>query len=837
MSFDKAKAMRNAERFLAQGKIRAAINEYQRVIESDRTDFSTLNMLGDLYAKASEPDEAVACFTQVAEHYSKQGFSQKAIAIYNKISRLKPDSIEVSAKLAQLYQAKGSVAEARVHYTTLAEQYSRKGKKAEALNIWKQIAGLDPNNIDIYFKIADICWQDQQKDEAANAYIEAGKRLNAKAQYESAVTAFSRALEINPDHLPALKGFVESQVSLGYADEAAKSLESSIARQPHNRELMFLLIDCYIDMGNLFEAEKTVIKLVEQEPSNYPKLLDLVQAYLKNTDLESATRILSMASEHLLVGGKAQTLESVINEILIRNPEQLDAVRLLVRLHSWQRDETAIKRSFERLAEVAKLSNAVEDERYALQQLIMIAPQNAYFAQRLQELNIANGYPQGYYDNPLGRDEIAEDIPTFESYTTLTEEDESGLNAETMAVEYGGVLNYSNGNGHLNGYYDTDTQNIGTESIVEEEFPAASTADDEITVEKGNLSEFELHNLVKEIEGIDFYISQGFTDLAEKTLVELEERFGPHPEIEKTRRALNLNETAPAEVKDELPGEDKVETLADVADIIKDFEAVTNEFEPDVDTFQDDDSITIESDKLQTLDEFSGDGNESGFDRLAAAETQTIETALVEEIRERAELEESLETSFAFAPESAAELTVESLPAVDQLEDISEPETPSIPPVPVEVKKTPADLLDEFKAEFVPADSQIAENEDFDTCYQTGMAYKEMGLIEDAISEFQDAVKQVSADDGTRRFYWCCNLLGHCFLEKRMANIALMWFKRALETKNLSHEESQGLRYELASAYEMGGDKQSAIRYFEEIYAFDVGYRDVGQRLERLMTA
>src|SRR3954470_19000064 len=144
MSFDKVKAMRNAERFLAQSKIRAAINEYKRVIENDPKDFSTLNMLGDLYAKASDDNEAGKCFTLVAEHYGKQGFAQKAIAIYNKISRLTPESLEVSAKLAQLYQMKGSVAEARSHYNVLAEQYTRTGRKQEALMVWTQIAKLDP---------------------------------------------------------------------------------------------------------------------------------------------------------------------------------------------------------------------------------------------------------------------------------------------------------------------------------------------------------------------------------------------------------------------------------------------------------------------------------------------------------------------------------------------------------------------------------------------------------------------------------------------------------------------------------------------------------------------
>ena len=139
MSFDKVKAMRNAERFLSQGKIRSAISEYERIVENDPKDYSTLNTLGDLYVKNSEANEAVVCYTKVAEHFSKQGFAQKAIAIYNKISRLKPHSADVSEKLAKLYQLKGSFAEARSHYVQLAEQYQRKGQKAKVkiYLLWK----------------------------------------------------------------------------------------------------------------------------------------------------------------------------------------------------------------------------------------------------------------------------------------------------------------------------------------------------------------------------------------------------------------------------------------------------------------------------------------------------------------------------------------------------------------------------------------------------------------------------------------------------------------------------------------------------------------------------
>lgn len=198
--------MRNAERFLSQGKIRAAINEYQRVVENDPKDYSTLNILGDLYAKNSDKQQAVGCFTLVAEHYNTQGFSHKAIAVYNKISRIEPTSIAVSAKLAELYQSKGSIAEARQHYKILADHYQQKGQKLEALGIWRQIAELDPNNTEIYLKIAETYCQENQFGEAEDAFVEAGLRLVKQEKFEQAIPVFTKALEIRKDDLRALKG-------------------------------------------------------------------------------------------------------------------------------------------------------------------------------------------------------------------------------------------------------------------------------------------------------------------------------------------------------------------------------------------------------------------------------------------------------------------------------------------------------------------------------------------------------------------------------------------------------------------------------------------------------
>jgi tetratricopeptide (TPR) repeat protein len=755
MSFDKVKAMRTAERFLSQGKIRAAISEYKRIVENDPKDFSTLNVLGDLHVKGSESDEAVGCYTKVAEHYSKQGFAQKAIAIYNKISRLQPNSADVSAKLAKLYQLKGSVAEARSHYVQLAEQYQRKGQKAEALEIWKQIAELDPTNTEVYLKIAESCWQDDNKDEAAKAFTEAGIRLAKQNQLESALTAFSRALEIRQYDLNALNGFVNTQIKLGYADEAAKTLEGILEKNPYNREILYLLVDCYVEAKNTAEAEKAVIRLVEQEPANYLKFLDLVEIYIKNDDLDSAVRILSMSSEHLLVGGKFEEFLKWTNEILSRNPEQVDALQLLVRYYGWQRDEGELKKSLERLAEIARLKESVDDERYALSQLVMILPHEVSYSKRLQEIIQQYGgeMPE------VGQDSMHKpgggEVPMFESFAAIDNEptdsqqeffdnyseytDEIGLSESPTTLAFNETALNVNGNGNSSSNGKGDfavVENFETKSAETEPVSDALRPSDEL-------------RLGQELESIEFYISQGYNELADKSLLALESEFGKRPEIIALRVQIGVSSQQP------------VEPVAPQSEVFE-------------------------------VERFS-----------EAVEEAKVEEVSVEEVKFEATVVE--------------EIKVEEI-KVEQVQEL----------------KT-FDYLDDFRNELGFEESEpVVDEGDYETHYHMAIAYKEMGLMEESIREFQDAINMVRADDGTRRFFQCCNLLGHCFMEQGMPNLALMWYRRALETPNLNDEEKQALLYETANAYESGGETPKALEYFEQIYAVNVDYRDVSSRLEYL---
>jgi tetratricopeptide (TPR) repeat protein len=135
-----------------------------------------------------------------------------------------------------------------------------------------------------------------------------------------------------------------------------------------------------------------------------------------------------------------------------------------------------------------------------------------------------------------------------------------------------------------------------------------------------------------------------------------------------------------------------------------------------------------------------------------------------------------------------------------------------------------AEIFKEFKK---GVDRQLGK-EDYDTRYNLGIAYKEMGLIDEAIGEFQLAAK----DEG--RLLECSSMLGICFLEKGMPLPAIKWFEKGLEVGGRTDEEYRGLRFDLASAYEAAGRIDQALDVFADIYSQDATFRNVADKVREL---
>ena len=141
------------------------------------------------------------------------------------------------------------------------------------------------------------------------------------------------------------------------------------------------------------------------------------------------------------------------------------------------------------------------------------------------------------------------------------------------------------------------------------------------------------------------------------------------------------------------------------------------------------------------------------------------------------------------------------------------------------------EVFEEFRAEL---GEMGAEDEDLETHYNLGIAFREMGLLEEAIGEFQKVAKANDRGKAFRYAMQCSTLLGLAFMEKGQPNIAAIWYERALTTPGIDSESKLALRYDLGVAQESAGELDAALKSFSQVYAVNIDYRDVAERIASL---
>src|SRR5262249_9737091 len=154
--------------------------------------------------------------------------------------------------------------------------------------------------------------------------------------------------------------------------------------------------------------------LMAQDSSNYTQFLPVTRLYLKSGEVDEVVRILSNIIERMLAGREERELLEIVNQVLVRNPDHVAALRMLVRIHWWQRDMDALRSALERLAESAEASELVDEERYALTQLVRLAPDEQRY---LERLNLLGGLQDEAPPEDFSqREEPSGDVPEFETF-------------------------------------------------------------------------------------------------------------------------------------------------------------------------------------------------------------------------------------------------------------------------------------------------------------------------------------------------------------------------------------------------------------------------------------
>jgi tetratricopeptide (TPR) repeat protein len=143
-----------------------------------------------------------------------------------------------------------------------------------------------------------------------------------------------------------------------------------------------------------------------------------------------------------------------------------------------------------------------------------------------------------------------------------------------------------------------------------------------------------------------------------------------------------------------------------------------------------------------------------------------------------------------------------------------------------------SEMFGELKQEL--EEDVAAADDDPETHYNLGVAFREMGLLDEAIAELQKVCTALERGHAFAQPVQTYTWLAQCFLDKGVPAAAIRWYEKALTIPGLDEQARVAINYELGSACEAAQDKPSALRHFTDVYGANIDYRDVAERIQAL---
>jgi tetratricopeptide (TPR) repeat protein len=857
---------RLAGKFASDGFTPKAIAIYKKINRLAPQRLDIFERLGDLYVEQGLTVDAKNQFQMLAEHYVKNDDMESAIRVHERLGSIDPSDHTSRLKFADLLLESGDMEKAMSAYGDLGKSLIDRGQLDEAERLYRRLLKHEFPNGEI---MAPICARllESGRVTAVQELLTAGLEVSpesvllqtlqvrahlALGETDQAVDLAKRVLESDPDNLEVLQvagnvlmasGETEQAVEImipaaealldqAEYSRAQKMLQDLVEVAPSDEHVLRLAIrafrpsgdherlfalsaalaQVYYDNGQEDQSKRLYMELVAADPAN--QLFRERLAQLDGVDVDvtggpaAADAEVDLPSEidFDLGGVEGEMVGDELadsGEIIVDEPPQPSEIgsldpeerlaeaavfakyglndKALVHLEEVVRERPDHLGAREELAKLYNTLGKTELAATTIQPVIE-DHRNSGRVDRAEELEALIGSEMVASDEVAATDDedeviflnLDEEAPEVESEPPAMEIEEPELEladqspGELMGedpADFGEGLSFDAG---VIDFSAVAGAAQPSPAPPEEEPPAVEVESSVVEDDLVEISTGFAGPPSSELAQLDLFIQQDLLDDAVGILVRLEADYPEDPELADRREHLEAVGAMDEVTTAERTEEEEKEAREEEAPKEPKEEAKEVEVQPPVD--DDQDGIELSSDDL-----FAEEPEDDYIDLAKELEMELAkEEAMVEEATGRGKGEALLEEVFR------------------------------------EFKKGVAEQLSE---------------EDSDTHFNLGIAYKEMGLLDEAIAEFQ-----VASHDLTF-FVEACTMIGICLNEQGKHEEAAEWYQKALVAPDLSVDSRTALRYELASALEKTGKFQQAIDLFEEILAHDRSYRDVSDRL------
>jgi pilus assembly protein FimV len=821
MATSRDQLLQSAEKHVGKGKLDQALKDYLRVLDENPKDIATLNRVGDLYVRMNRQAESIPFFTRIAEFYSRDGFFLKAIAIYKKINKIDPARLDVYDRLADLYHKQGLTQDARSQYQVLADHYLKTGKTEDAVSAYKKMAAVDPNDLRIQVKLADLYRSSNQVDQAVMQYGLIGSMLLRRGAHDEAAAVFQKALELSPSDAGIQKNLVRSLIAQKNPTAAVAILKAA----PRTADSLSLLAEAQLEMGERGDAGRTAEQAIALDSRHEGARLLLSRLRISEGSFDAALAAVVPLVDAALAAGDFPRAASSILPILSSEAAHPDALAKMAEVRDAEGNPPEAARLRLALAHEEERRGDVEAAVATYRKVLATLPGQPDAAARLAVLAPA-GPAAG--EPPPGSSLPEDALPEIE-----VEIDESP-----------GPAAAPEGGRQRAGARSAEEQEIETLVVEAEVFAKYGLTDKAIERLRSLVrrrpdllpARERLVDLLKETansglraeaaELAAVYRAAGKAEQADALLVRLglQQQAGAPAEAASAPARIETGAAAPLPGPDIQFDEFNLEpSPAPAADFVEDFGAETIRFaRPDTAPVPEAPPAAASS-HHQTAAEpvASVDSDFVSYEELGSLLQDEMQRAGDAPPGVPHPPPKAVDDNNLFADEQQFFNLAEELEK-ELAEDAPAAAAPAMAGPEGEAS------LEEIFREFKKGVEQQLSAEDYETHFNLGIAYKEMGLVDEAIGEFQLASKDPA------RAVECCSMLGLCFLEKGMPQLAIKWYRKGLEAGNIRELETVGLLYDLGCVYQSTGDVDLAYRTFLEVYGLNTNYRDIVHRVRDL---
>jgi len=327
----KEKLIADAQKLIQKGQMDKAIKSYQDALALDLGDQRVRQRLAEMLIRVNRLDEARSEFSAVGKALATSGFYLKAIAVYKQIEKLFPDDITITLTLASLNEKHGLIAQAMAEYKKAFEYYERQPNMAEAVKVLEAMQKVDPQNVNIRLKLAEVLHQLGKLDDSYQAFVSLAGLVVERRDDASFHRLVSRVGQLFPEKTDVARLVLEHQIEEGNGEQAVQLLHTLLKSDPQVLWIWQLIVAAYDRLGHLGKLKASSQHFIKFFPGELAPREHLLRCLLAEQDAEGMLVQLEAAEPVFITAGAAATLKELYLELEKLIPIDVRVLKGLIR--------------------------------------------------------------------------------------------------------------------------------------------------------------------------------------------------------------------------------------------------------------------------------------------------------------------------------------------------------------------------------------------------------------------------------------------------------------------------------------------------------------------------